>query len=319
MTAVPAVTAVAVDGAQSHVLALDIGGTKLAAGVVAASGEVLSFAVESTLADEGPERGLARLFELGRRAVKESGLDWSLVSSVGIGCGGPLDADRGILLAPPHLPGWVGVPITDLAEREFERPATLENDGTAAAAGEHLYGAGAGTRNLVYLTISTGVGGGVVVDNRLFRGPFGNGSELGHITIDWHGRPCRGCGRRGCLEAYVSGTSIGERGREAGLEEATAADVAAAARNGDPVATAVWEETTLALACGVTSLVNVFEPEVVVIGGGVSRSGEQLLGPVRDLVRAQAMGSAGHGEIVQAALGDHVGVVGAAAIVHETA
>jgi len=301
------------------VLAFDIGGTKLAAGVVDGSGVIHSFLVAPTRPQDGPDDVLSRLFDLGRRAVAESGVAWPQIAAIGIGCGGPLDADRGILLAPPHLPGWVGVPITDLAEREFERPATLENDGTAAAAGEHLYGAGAGTRNLVYLTISTGVGGGVVVDNRLFRGPFGNGSELGHITIDWHGRFCRGCGRRGCLEAYVSGTSIGERGREAGLEQATAADVAAAARDGDPVATAVWEETTLALACGVTSLVNVFEPEVVVVGGGVSRSGEQLLGPVRDLVRAQAMGSAGHGEIVQAALGDHVGVVGAAAIVHETA
>jgi glucokinase len=301
------------------VLAFDVGGTKLAAGVVDGSGVIHSFLVAPTSPQDGPDAVLSRLFDLGRRAVAESGVAWPQIAAIGIGCGGPLDADRGILLAPPHLPGWVGVPITDLAEREFERPATLENDGTAAAAGEHLYGAGAGTRNLVYLTISTGVGGGVVVDNRLFRGPFGNGSELGHITIDWHGRLCRGCGRRGCLEAYVSGTSIGERGREAGLADATAADVAAAARDGDPVATAVWEETTLALACGVTSLVNVFEPEVVVVGGGVSRSGEQLLGPVRDLVRAQAMGSAGHGEIVQAALGDHVGVVGAAAIVHETA
>jgi glucokinase len=117
----------------------------------------------------------------------------------------------------------------------------------------------------------------------------------------------------------VSGTSIAERGREAGLENVTAEDVAAAARDGDPIATAVWEETVAALACGVTSIVNIFEPEVVVVGGGVSRSGEQLLGPVRDLVRAHAMGSAAHGEIVQAALGDYVGVVGAAAIVHETA
>ena len=304
---------------RQPVLAFDIGGTKLAAGVVDGSGIIHSFLVAPTRPEDGPGLVLARLFELGRQAVTGSDVAWQQIAAVGIGCGGPLDAERGLLLAPPHLPGWVGVPVASLAQREFERPAFLENDGTAAAAGEHLYGAGVGTRNFVYLTISTGVGGGVVVDNRLFRGPFGNGTELGHITVDWHGRLCRGCGRRGCLEAYVSGTSIGERGREAGLENVTAEDVAAAARDGDPIATAVWEETVAALACGVTSIVNIFEPEVVVIGGGVSRSGEQLLGPVRDLVRAHAMGSAAHGEIVQAALGDYVGVVGAAAIVHKTA
>ena len=312
------IAGVAAGGARRPtVLAFDIGGTKVAAGVVDGSGVIHAFLSAPTRPEEGPEPVLARLFALGRRAVSESGLPWSQIAAVGIGCGGPLDAERGLLLAPPHLPGWVGIPVADLAEREFGRPAVLENDGTAAAAGEHLYGAGAGARHLVYLTISTGVGGGVVVDGRLFRGPFGNGSELGHITVDWHGRLCRGCGRRGCLEAYVSGTSIGERGREAGLDAPTAADVAAAAREGDPVAAAVWEETVAALASGITSIVNIFEPEVVVIGGGVSRSGEQLLGPVRDLVRAHAIGSAGHGDIVRSALGDHVGVVGAAAIVHE--
>jgi glucokinase len=317
--AVPAVTAVAVDGSQSHVLALDIGGTKLAAGVVAASGEVLSFAVESTLADEGPERGLARLFELGRRAVKESGLDWSVVSSVGIGCGGPLDAERGLLIAPPHLPGWRDVPVTTLAQEAFGLPAALENDATAAAAGEHRYGAGAGTRHMVYLTISTGVGGGVVIDGRLYRGAGGNGGELGHVTVDCAGRLCRGCGRRGCLEAYVSGTSIAERAREAGMDGATAADVAAAAKAGDPIATEVWDATTDALACGLTSIVNLFEPELVVLGGGVvSGTGEQLLGPVRTRVLADAMPPAAAGVIiVEAGLGDRAGVVGAAAIALE--
>nr|MBA2476838.1 ROK family protein [Actinomycetota bacterium] len=233
--------------------------------------------------------------------------------------------------APPHLPGWRDVPVTSLAERELGLPATLENDATAAAAGEHRYGAGVGTRNMIYLTISTGVGGGIVIDGRLYRGASGNGGELGHVTVDCNGRECRGCGRRGCLEAYVSGTSIAERAREAlassagssslaRLETLTAADVAAAARAGDAVALSVWECTVEALACGLTSIVNLFEPELVVLGGGVSRVGEQLLGPVRERVRAGAMRPAGEkARIVQSALGDHVGVVGAAAIVYERA
>jgi glucokinase len=171
---------------------------------------------------------------------------------------------------------------------------------------------------MVYLTVSTGVGGGVVVDGRLYRGAGGNGSELGHVTVDCNGRECRGCGRKGCLEAYVSGTSIAERAREAGLAVSTAEEVAAAARGGDPVAQAVWDETVVAFACGLTSIVNVFEPELVVIGGGVSRAGEQLLGPVRERVHADAMTPAGRAaRLVRSALGDRVGVVGAAAIAYD--
>jgi glucokinase len=278
---------------------------------------VRSFLVEPSGAARGPAAVLPELFDLGRRAVAASGLSWSHVGAIGIGAGGPLDAGRGILVAPPHLPGWHDVPVVELAEREYEREATLENDATAAAAGEHRWGAGAGTRNMVYLTISTGVGGGVVVDGRLYRGATGNGGELGHVTVDWRGRRCRGCGRRGCLEAYVSGTSIAERAAEAGLE-ATAEEVAAAASAGEPLASAVWEETVQALACGLTSIVNLFEPELVVVGGGVSRAGEQLLGPVRERVRADAMRPAAEAaDIVVSAFGDRVGVVGAAAIVYD--
>ena len=310
-------------------LALDIGGTKVAAAVVDASGRTHSFAVAPTQTERDPERALDALFELGRAALAEAGTEWKAIEAVGIGCGGPLDPERGILLRPPHLPGWRDVPITALAEDAFERPAVLENDGAAAAAGEHRYGAGVGTRHMVYLTISTGVGGGVIADGRLYRGAHGNGGELGHVTVDWNGRVCRGCGRRGCLEAYASGTSIAERVSEAlaasgatsalaGSAEATAADVAAAAREGDTLARAVWDETVRALACGVISIVNVFEPELVVLGGGVSREGEQLLAPVREAVRAHAMTPGGQAaDVVAAKLGDRVGVVGAAAVAFE--
>ena len=324
-----AAAAVGADGAPASarpaVLGFDIGGTKLASGVVDAIGTVRSFAVEPTQSERGPDDGVRRLFELGRRVVDEAAVD---VAAVGIACGGPLDAERGTLVAPPHLPGWEGVPLVSLGEQAFDRPAALENDATAAAAGEHRFGAGRGTRHLVYLTISTGVGGGAVVDGRLLRGARGNGAELGHVTVDCDGRPCPGCRRTGCLEAYVSGTSIAARAREAlarggtsalsGVEELTATDVAAAAAAGDAVARAVWDETTTMLACGVVSIVNVFEPDVVVFGGGVSREGEQLLAPVREAVRATAMSPAGRAaQIVQSPLGDRVGVVGAAAVAYE--
>ncbi len=306
-------------------LGLDIGGTKLAAGVVDSAGQARSFLVQPTANGRGPDAVLADLIALGRRAVAASGVPWSDIGAIGIGCGGPLDTERGVLVAPPHLPGWRDVPVTSIAQRELGRPAYVENDATAAAAGEHRCGAGAGASNIVYLTISTGVGGGVVIDGRLYRGAAGNGGELGHVTVDWNGRLCRSCGRRGCLEAYVSGTSIAERAAEtlpgdsalARLDLITAADVAAAARAGDEHAARIWAETTDALACGLTSIVNLFEPELVVLGGGVTRAGEQLLGPVRGAVARQAMAPAGQARIVAAGLGDQVGVVGAASFVYE--
>jgi glucokinase len=313
------VTAVVADGAdvtsRGPVLGLDIGGTKLAAGVVDPDGSVSGFVVAPSEPERGPNDALSRLFDLGRRALAEAGV---AVEAVGIGCGGPLDAERGVLIAPLHLAGWENVPVVELAERAFDLRAVLDNDATAAAAGEHSFGAGRGTRDMVYLTISTGVGGGVVLGGRVFRGSTGNGGELGHVTVDWRGRECRGCGRRGCLEAYVSGTSIAERAEEAGIRGATASDVADAARLGDPAARQVWRETCEALACGITSIANLFEPELVVVGGGVSRQGEFLLGPVRELVTAQVVGPSDRTvRVVQSAVGDSVGVVGAAAVAYE--
>ncbi|MGP3950754.1 ROK family protein [Streptomyces sp. 7N604] len=318
--------------APDAVLGLDIGGTKLAAGVVGPDGSVHSFLVTPTLVQEGVQAVLTRLFDLGRKAIDESGTDPRRIAATGIGCGGPLDPEAGVLLCPPHLPGWVDVPVTRLAEERYGLPAVLDNDATAAAAGEHRFGAGAGARHMLYLTLSTGVGGGIVIDGRTYRGAAGNGGELGHVTVDRNGRHCRGCGRTGCLEAYVSGTSIAERAREAvaeaeaagrptaltGCSPITAADVSREAAAGDPVATQVWVATTQALACGITSLVNLFEPELVVLGGGVTRAGEQLLAPVRRIVREQAMGPAARAvRISVARTGDRVGVVGAAAVAFE--
>jgi glucokinase len=305
------------------VLALDIGGTKLAAGLVDATGRVRSFLVAPTPAADGPRPVLDVLFALGRKAVAEAGADWPDVAAVGIGCGGPLDADRGVLLSPPHLPGWHDVPVTALAAAAFGRPAALDNDGTAAAEAEHRFGAGVGTTQMVYLTLSTGVGGGAVLDGRVYRGATGNGAELGHVVVDWQGRPCRGCGGRGCLEAYVSGTSIAERAREqlhegstlSTVASLTAAEVAAHAVAGDPLAERVWRETVAVLGSGLTSIVNMLEPELVVLGGGVTRSGEVLIEPARAAVRAAAMTPGGRAvRVERAALGDRVGVVGAAAV-----
>jgi glucokinase len=302
-------------------LALDIGGTKLAAGVVTADGAVHGFVVEPTRRSEGPDVIIPRLFALGRRALEVAAVEGiPSVGGVGISCGGPLDADAGVLVSPLHLPGWIDVPIVAMAEREFGLPAALDNDATLAALAEQRHGAARGARSMFYLTISTGIGGGAVLDDVVYRGAAGNGGEFGHITVVRGGRDCL-CGRRGCLEAYASGTSIGVRADEAiaaGLMQTalvspvTAEQVARAAASGDPLATAIWDETVELLGQAVTDLVNILEPEVVVLGGGVTRSGPQLLEPVARIVREGAMGPAGSAVRVSlAGLGDAVCVVGA--------
>lgn len=308
------------------VLALDIGGTKLAVAVVTPDGAVHGLRVRPTRRDEGPQAVIRRLFDMGHEAVVEAGL--GRVGAVGIACGGPLDAPAGLLQSPPHLPGWDDIAIGPLATAEFGVPFALENDATAAAVAEHRYGAGRGLASLVYLTVSTGVGGGVVLDGRLHRGAAGNGGELGHITVRRGGRACS-CGRRGCIEAYASGSSIAARAAEAladpapgeapsslaGLAAVTAADVSAAAAAGDPLATRVWDETVDLLGSAVSDLVNVLEPELVVLGGGVTRSGAMLLDPVQAIVAREAMPPAARAATVRlAALGDVVCVVGAGAI-----
>ncbi len=308
---------------MSHpVLALDIGGTKLATAVVTADGRTHGSVVQPTLKQRGPEAVLTDLFDMGRRSVAAA--DQGPIEAVGISCGGPLDAAAGVLTGPLHLTGWIDVPIVALAEEEFGVPAVVENDATAAVLGEHRYGAARGRDTALYLTLSTGVGGGSIIDGRLHRGAAGNGGEFGHVMVRPGGRDCL-CGRRGCLEAYASGTSIAARARDLleldpresalrAIEPLRAEHVSAAASAGDPIASEVWDETTAVLGQAITDLVNVFEPHVVVLGGGVTRAGDQLLDPVRAIVRGSAMPPAAAAEIVLARLGDEVCVVGAGAL-----
>lgn len=317
--------------ARRPVLALDIGGTKLAVAVVTEDGRTHGQIVEPTRRADGPEIILPRLFEMGKRArvrAAEAGL--ADVVAVGISCGGPLDATRGILLNPLHLPGWIDIPIVELAETEFDLPVALENDATAAALGEYRYGVGIGTSTMLYLTISTGIGGGAVLDGHLHRGAAGNGGEYGHIMVRPGGRLCL-CGRNGCLEAYASGTSIALRAAEAVVASGNtsalallpaihAEDVSRAAQAGDEVARMIWDETTQLLSVAITDLVNIFEPELIVLGGGVTRSGNALLAPIREAVSRDAMAPAANAARIElAGLGDAVCVVGAAALAFDRA
>ena len=253
-------------------LALDIGGTKLAVGVVAPDGSVHGLQVRPTDKHEGPDAVIARLFAMGHEAIAEAGVE---VAAVGISCGGPLDAEAGVVMRPLNLPDWDDVPLGPLAARAFGVPAHLVNDATAGMLGEAAHGAARGADNAIYLTLSTGVGGGAILGGRPHRGAAGNGGEFGHVCVRPHGRRCT-CGRNGCLEAYASGTSIAARAREAlattseptvlaALPTVRAEDVVAAAQAGDRLARRLWDETMDVVGQAVTDLVNTFEPEVVVL------------------------------------------------------
>ncbi len=304
------------------VLALDIGGTKLAVGVVTADGVIRGYLVEPTRKGDGPDEVIRRLFDMGRRSIHEAAV--GAVAAVGISCGGPLDPESGIVMAPLNLPDWIDVPLADLARAEYGIPAVLVNDATAGMLAEHRYGAARGADIALYLTISTGVGGGAVVHGRLHRGSAGNGGEFGHVMVRPGGRRCT-CGRLGCLEAYASGTSIAARAQEAlaavgstsplaGLPSVGAEHIVAAARAGDPMAIALWQETTDVLGQAITDLVNTFEPEVVILGGGVTRAGAALIEPVREIVAQTGMPLAAAAVRIEfAELGEAVCVVGAAA------
>jgi glucokinase len=306
-------------------LGLDIGGTKLAAGLVTADGEVRAFATVPTPVTEGPAQVVRRLCALASDVLADAGR----VRGIGIGCCGPVNAHTGVVHSPPNLTGWLDVPLADMVGAALGMPVWVENDATAATVGEWRFGAGRSATDMVYLTISTGVGGGIVAGGTVLRGSSGNGGEPGHVVVVPDGRRCN-CGSAGCLEAYVSGTAIANRARErlaagepsslAGVPVLSAEVVAVAAGAGDRLAREVWRETTDLLGSAVVGFVNLFEPQFVVLGGGVTRTGEQLLGPVRARVRALAMGPAARMVGIRlATLGERVGVVGAAAVAHARA
>lgn len=306
------------------VLGLDIGGTKLAASVVGVGGRARSFVSERTPVELGWEASMNALVELGHRALTDAEVEADAIVSVGVGCGGPLDSWRGVVCGPPNLPGWDEVPVTDVVREAFQCTTFLENDANAAALATALWGRWAATKDLVYLTISTGMGGGVLVDGQLLRGVDGNAAEIGHLVVDWRGRLCE-CGQRGCVEAYVSGSSIARRatealdsGRDSSLRSCghvTAADVSGAAALGDPLAVEIWDDTVDVLAAAIRSVLNIFEPELVVLGGGVTEAGAMLIDPVRARALPGALSRAGRRtELAITPMGPAAGAIGAAAV-----
>ncbi|HLM55256.1 MAG TPA: ROK family protein [Pyrinomonadaceae bacterium] len=308
---------------RDAIAAIDIGGTKIALGLSDAEGGEPVFHRFPTRLGDGPRRIMeAALAELEGMADARG----ARVVAAGVGCGGPLDRGRGLILSPPNLPGWDEFPVVRMVEERLGVPVLLDNDANAAALGEHEYGAGRGFRHLIYLTISTGIGGGIIIGGRLVHGVGDGAGEVGHMVVEPGGPPCP-CGGQGCLEALCSGTSIARRAaealsrgdvpsmlmREGGRpEDITARAVAAAAARGDRLAAGVWDETVRYLALGLSNIIAVLAPEAIILGGGVSTAGEQLLTPLRRLVRESVrIMPVGRVQILQAALGADSAVYGA--------
>lgn len=310
-------------------IGIDLGGTKISTGLVDAAGNILAHDYRATRAKEGQEVVVRRMVEAARQVMAEADVTPSQTAAVGVGAPGPMDLEAGVVVAPPNLQGWKRVPLKRLIEDELGLETFLENDANAAALGEHRFGAGRGVQHMIYVTVSTGVGGGMIFDGKLYHGDSGMAGEIGHITILPNGPLC-GCGNRGCLEALASGTAIAARAREriargastlvaemvAGdLELVSAKIVAQAAQQGDVEAQEILTEAMTYLGIGMANLVNLFNPQLIVIGGGLINLGEKLFGAVRrGIVRHAMEASASAVEIAPAELGDKVGVLGAAAV-----
>jgi len=310
-----------------YVVGIDIGGTNIVAGTVAEDGsELLGLVSEPTFSEQGADAVMTRIVKLTRASMAAA--RGKEIAGVGIGSPGPLDTKTGVVLLTPNL-GWTNFPLRDRLTQALGLPATLDNDANCAIFGEWWRGAARGAGHVVGLTIGTGIGGGIVLGGEVYRGASDIAGEIGHMTIDSTGRLCK-CGNYGCLEAYASGPAIAARAVEGirpgaetslpkyvngDLSKITAQLVYEAAHDGDEYAQEVVKDTAKFLGAGVASIINIFNPEVVVVCGGVTLAGDRLFEPLRAEVRRRAFKPATDVcRIVPGELTGTAGVYGAAAV-----
>ena len=283
--------------------AIDIGGTKIAAGLVDVAGELLARHERPTPATEP----MAAVEDLLTALMADP--RWERATALGIGSAGPIDAAKGTV-SPVNIPAWRDFPLVARVADRTGLPVTLAGDGVAMAAGEHWRGAAKGRENVLCMVVSTGVGGGLILGGRLRPGPSGNAGHVGHMCVELDGPPCP-CGARGCVEVIASGTAIAAR-----VGGTSAAEVATAARAGDPAALASFDRSAQALAAAIAGTAALVDMEAAVIGGGVAKSGELLFGPLREHLKEYARLSFTREVTVHpAALGGDAGLIGAAALV----
>jgi glucokinase len=307
------------------VVAVDLGGTKIAIGLVNDGYRVLARDECPTQASEGVAAVVERLASAVERLAVSSGL--GSLYGVSVAAAGGIDSVQGIVILSPNLPGWRGVHLRDMLGRRLGVKVWLHNDAKAAALGEHRFGAGKGASNLIHLTVGTGIGGAIIIGGKLYTGAGGVAGEIGHMTIDVNGPRCP-CGNTGCLEMLASGKamvrdalarlSAGEESLLTGmvngdLGRISAREVGLAAERGDSLAAGVIARAANYLGVGMVNLVNIFNPEVIIVGGGVANLGDRLLDPAREVVRERAFPMASAAvRIVTARLGNDASLLGAA-------
>lgn len=305
---------------KNYFIGIDLGGTKISTAISDVEGNVKAQSTVATDAKDGEIPVLNRIISTVEKVLEESKISLDEVEAIGIGSPGPLDAKSGVIITTPNLP-FKNFNLVAPIREKFNVPVFLDNDANVAAIGEFMFGAGKGTENMVYMTVSTGVGGGAVLNGKIYRGNTCNALEIGHTTVAADGPRCN-CGNIGCLEATSSGTSIGKRGREACLtkvetslknyDEVTSYEVFVEAAKGDEVAKDIIDNALNYLGIGVANMVSTFDPEVVIIGGGVSKAGDIVFETVRKVVNKRCFKNMAEScRIVPAGLGADAGVIGA--------
>jgi glucokinase len=299
-------------------LGVDVGGTKTAVLLSARPPEALGRIEFATLPEQGPERALQLIVESARSLLAQHGVG---VKAIGVSCGSPLDRVKGIIQAPPNLSTWVDVPIRQLMEEAFDAPCQVENDANAGAVAEHRFGAGVGTEHMVFLTLGTGLGAGIIANGGLYLGAGGDAGEIGHVRLSPTGPV--GYHKAGSIEGWSSGGGIAQLaaqmlarpGRSSslrGVENVTARDVGLAAQAGDEVARSILRRSGERLGQTLAMLMDVLNPQRIVLGGLAWRMGEPFMAPMRRVMEREALPQTLRAcEVVPAALGEKIGDVAA--------
>jgi glucokinase len=313
---------------KPYAIGIDVGGTKIAAGLVDRAGQIVHRYTTSAHSEQEPEFVIAAIEQAYRAVMAGSSIDPEQIKAVGLGFPGNTNGQAGIVLVCSNLPAWDHVPLRDIVSERIGLPLLLDNDTNMAAVGEHRYGAGRGSKNMVYQTFSTGSGFGMIINNQLYAGHTGTAGELGHVVIDIGGPPCT-CGKNGCIMAYASGIGMSRiaydrlaAGAETVLRDIAPADgrrisgqqIAAAAEQGDEVAQEIIRTAGYYGGVGLSMIVQILNPELIVIGGGLTRIGARLFDPMRAAMREHTQPELWDSVRIEPwQLGDDLGIVGAAA------
>ena len=310
-------------------IGIDVGGTNVKIALVSDKGKIIYSNSIPTRAEMGYEYTVNSMKEAIKELLKETNTSAKDVEGMGFGFPGQIDCKKGIVRLAPNIPGWVDVPIAEIMEKEFGIPTRVDNDVRCAALGELNFGAGKGCENLVCITVGTGIGSGLIINGKLVRGASNAAGEIGHIKLDMTGGPLCGCGDRGCLEAFASGPSSvamaeeyikggkSTKYRELANPDITPYVVSVAAQQGDPVAKRIFTIIGEYTGVGLASVVNLLNPEKIIIGGGVAAAGDILMTPIKETLVKRAMPiSGGAVEVVPAQLGNTAGVIGASLLIN---